>query len=286
MTTPTQSAPEQTVLGGDLPLRRIGYGGMRLSDAAAWLPLADRTAATTLLRRAADLGVNFFDGADAYALGAVDELIAEALYPYQDDVVVASKVGFVRAGVQEWTLLGRPDYLRQQAELGLRRLRKDTIDLLYLHRIDPAVDLADQIGALKQLQDEGKVRHIGLCEVTVDELQQAQQIAPIASVQSSYNLAARDHDPVVDYAAENGIVFVPFFPIGTGSLAGAESPVAAVADEVGATLAQTALAWLLKRSTTILPIPGTSSVAHLEENVGALKVALSDDQFERLSKVS
>ncbi|NGO14013.1 oxidoreductase [Streptomyces sp. HC44] len=279
-------------LGGDLQVRRIGYGAMRLtgapgerggSTAPIWTAPTDRAGAVALLREAVELGVNLFDTADAYALGANEELLAEALHPYRDGIVVATKAGVVRPGPAEWVTHGHPAYLRQQAELSLRRLRTDRVDLLQLHRIDPEYPLADQIGALKQLQDEGKVRHIGLSEVTVEELRAASEIAPIASVQNMYNLADRGHDPVVDHTAERGIAFLPFFPIAMGGHAGDDSPVAAVAGELGATPSQTALAWLLHRSPNIIPIPGTSSLAHLAENVGALEVTLSETQFARLS---
>ncbi|MET9428599.1 MULTISPECIES: aldo/keto reductase [unclassified Streptomyces] len=280
-------------LGGDLPVRRLGYGAMRLADAPGgpagaeariWEAPADRAAAVRLLRTAAESGVELFDTADAYALGANEELLAEALQPYREGVAVATKVGVVRPSPTEWVPLGHPAYLRQQAELSLRRLRTDRIDLLYLHRIDPEVPLADQVGALKRLQEEGKVRHIGLSEVSVEQLKEAEEVAPVAAVQNLYNLAARDHEAVVDHTAERGIAFVPFFPIAMGDHAGPGSPVAAVAAELGATPAQTALAWLLHRAPHIVPIPGTTSVGHLRENLAALDVALTEEQFRRLDR--
>ncbi|MFF4416252.1 aldo/keto reductase [Streptosporangium sp. NPDC001559] len=281
-------------LGGDLEVRRIGYGAMRLADgpdkpaeawaAPIWTAPADRAAALAVLRRAVELGVGIVDTADAYALGANEELVAEALHPYSEEVAIATKIGVVRPSPAEWIPLGNPAYLRQQAELSLRRLRVERIDLLQLHRIDPNVPLADQIGALRQLREEGKVRHIGLSEVTVEQLREASEITPIAAVQNMYNLVTRQHDEVVDYAAEHGIAFLPFFPIAMGGHAGQDSPVAAVAREVGATPSQTALAWLLHRSPTVIPIPGTTSVGHLEENVAALEVSLSREQFELLSE--
>ncbi|MGR6921669.1 aldo/keto reductase [[Actinomadura] parvosata] len=285
---------ESFVIGGDLPVSRIGYGAMRLADgpepapsateAHIWRPPSDRAAAVALLRRAVELGVDLFDTADAYALGANEELIAEALHPYEGSVTVATKVGVVRPSPTEWVTHGHPAYLRQQAELALRRLRVERIDLLQLHRIDPEYPLEDQLGALKRLKDEGKVRHIGLSEVGVDELRRASEITPIASVQNLYNLSTREHDPVVDYAAEHGIAFLPWFPFAAGSHAGAGSPLAEVAAEIGVTPAQASLAWLLHRSPTVIPIPGTSSVGHLEENMRALSIKLTDDQFERLSR--
>ncbi|MEU4722626.1 aldo/keto reductase [Nonomuraea dietziae] len=273
-------------IGGDLPVRRIGFGAMRLADSDIWHGPADREGALTVLRRAVELGVNLVDTSDAYSLGANEELIAEALHPYADDLVIATKAGVARPSPAEWVPLGRPEYLKQQAELSLRRLRLDRIDLLFLHRVDPQVPLADQIGALEELRKEGKIRHIGLSEVNVGQLEEASRLAPIAAVQNLYNLATREHEDVVDHAEKEGIAFVPFFPIATGDHARAEGPLAEVASEVGATPAQVALAWLLRRSPTMVPIPGTTSVAHLEENVGALTVALTDAQYDRLSTLT
>ncbi|MFD8696416.1 aldo/keto reductase [Kitasatospora purpeofusca] len=281
-------------IGSDLTVHRIGYGTMRLADtpdikpadAVIWRAPTPRSAALDVLRAAVEHGVQLVDTADSYALGGGEELVAEALHPYAPGVVVATKIGVTRPSPSEWIPVGHPAYLRQQAELSLRRLRVERIDLLQLHRIDPAVPLADQIGALKQLQDEGKVRHIGLSEVTVDELRQALEIAPIASVQNWYNLAARQHEPVVDFTAEHGIAFLPFFPIAVGGHAGAGGPVSEVAREVGATPAQTALAWLLHRSPNIVPIPGTTSAKHLVENLGAAAVELSDEQYARLDGIA
>ncbi|MFD8206362.1 aldo/keto reductase [Streptomyces sp. NPDC059695] len=297
MTNNTNPAADPTIfqLGGDLPVRRVGYGTMRLADgpgdpsgpeARIWSPPADRAAAVSLLRTAAEAGVTLFDTADAYALGAGEELLAEALHPYGDGVAVATKVGVVRPSPTEWVPLGHPAYLRQQAELSLRRLRTERIDLLYLHRLDGDVPVAEQVGALRRLQEEGKVRHIGLSEVTVAQLEEAEEVAPIAAVQNLYNLAARDHEDVVEHTAGRGIAFVPFFPVAMGGHAGPDGPVARVAREVGATPSQTALAWLLHRAPHLLPIPGTTSAAHLVENLGALDVSLSEEQFARLSRAA
>ncbi|MHA4815663.1 aldo/keto reductase [Streptomyces aculeolatus] len=278
-------------LGGDMPVGRIGYGTMRLTDhpgippseAVIWEPPRDRAGAVAVLRRAVELGVGLVDTADSYALGAVEEIVAEALYPYADGVVVATKAGLARPGPGKWVPLGRPEYLRQQAELSLRRLRTDCIDLFQLHRVDPGVPLADQVGALRELQEEGKVRHIGLSEVDVDQVREARGIAEIASVQNLYNLAMRQHEAVVDYTAAEGIAFLPYFPMAVGELAAPGVPVAEVAAELGATTAQTALAWLLRRARNVLPIPGTTSLGHLAENVAAQDLTMSDDQFARLS---
>ncbi|MFE6780073.1 aldo/keto reductase [Streptomyces sp. NPDC057702] len=288
--TTSQFSPVFRV-GGDLEVSRVGYGAMRLADAPdapggmaapIWTAPTDRAAAITLLRTAVDLGVNLIDTADAYALGAGEEVIAEALHPRRDDLVVATKVGVVRPSPTEWVTLGHPAYLRQQAELSLRRLRTDRIDLLYLHRVDPNVPLAEQVGALARLREEGKVRHVGLSEVTVAQVEEAERTTPIAAVQNMYNLATRDHEEVLTHTAAKGIAFVPFFPVATGTHARQDGPLAEVAARLGATPAQTALAWLLHRAPHVLPIPGTRSVAHLTENVEALGLRLTEDQFHRV----
>lgn len=278
------------LLGGDLPVRRIGLGTMRFSDhpgarrgatAPVWAAPTDREALLRLIRDAVDKGVNFFDTADAYALGAGEELVAEALTGAPDDVVVATKVGVLRPSPEAWVPLGHPDYLRQQVELSLRRLGRETIDLLYLHRIDENYPIADQVGALAEAVAEGKVRHLGLSEATVSQLEAALEVAPVAAVQNLYNLAARDHDQVVDRTAELGIAFVPFFPLSfdTTEVAGLEQ----VANALGATAGQVALAWLLHRSPHVVPIPGTTSTAHLDENLAALDLVLSADDLAVLS---
>jgi pyridoxine 4-dehydrogenase len=292
MNTTTTAPARIFPIGGDLPVTRIGLGTMRLTNASArhrpaaeaqiWNAEQDRSATIAFLRAAVGLGVDLLDTADAYGLGDGESQIAEALAPYPPGLVVATKVGVVRPGPAEWVSLGHPAYLRQQAELSLRRLRVERIDLLQLHRVDPAVPLEDQVGALAQLQAEGKVRHIGLSEVTAEQLTAALAVAPIAAVQNLYNLAERASDPVVDLAAERGIAFIPYFPVAMGAHAGPGSPVSEVAREVGATPARVALAWLLHRSPTVVPIPGTSSLEHLRENLGALDVALSPDQLARL----
>lgn len=261
------------VLGGDLPVHRLGFGAMRL-------PEADPPAAHALARRAVELGVTFIDTADSYSLGRNEELLAEALHPYPDDVVIATKAGQCHPG-DEWIPLGRPEYLRQQAELSLRRLRVERIDLFQLHRVDPTVPLADQIGALRQLQDEGKVRHVGLSEVSVDQIVEAGRITPIVSVQNRYNLVDRRSESVLTHCEQHGIAFLPWLPIAPSVRPG--SPVAEVARRLGATPAQVALAWLLRRSKVMLPIPGTSSRHHLEENIGALDVDLPDEDFDQLT---
>lgn len=283
-------------LGGDLTVRRIGYGAMRLTGApedrrgltgTIWRTArgrSDRGELIAQLRRAVELGIDLIDTADAYALGDSEELIAEALHPYEGSVTVVTKVGNVRPSPTEWVPLGHPAYLRQQAELSLRRLRVERLDLLQLHRVDPEYPLADQIGALKQLQDEGKVRHIGLSEVTVEQIEEASRIAPISSVQNLYNLSNRASEAVVDHTAAHGIAFLPYFPVSLDD--DHAGPLAAVAAEVGATPSQTALAWLLHRSPTVIPIPGTASPEHLAENAAALDVRLTAEQFATLSELA
>jgi pyridoxine 4-dehydrogenase len=263
------------VLGGDLPVHRLGFGAMRL-------PEGDPAAAHALARRAVELGVNFIDTADSYDLGRNEELLAEALHPYPDGVVVATKAGHCHPH-DEWIPLGRPEYLRQQAELSLRRLRVARIDLFQLHRIDPTVALADQIGALRQLQDEGKVRHVGLSEVSVEQIVEAGRITPIVSVQNRYNLVDRRSESVLVHCERHGIAFLPWLPIAPSVRS--DSPVTEVARRLGATPAQVALAWLLRRSEVMLPIPGTSARHHLEENVGAVDLDLPDDDFNRLDRL-
>ncbi len=270
-------------LGGDLTVNRLGYGAMRLTGEGIWGEPVDRDNALAVLRRVVELGINFIDTADSYGPHVNEELIREALHPYPDDLVIATKAGLVRTGPGEWHTLGKPVYLRQALETSLRRLGVDRIDLFQLHRIDPEVPLEDQIGELKKLQEEGKIRHIGLSEVGVAELRAAREIAPIASVQNRYNLAGREHEAVLDYAAEQGIAFIPFFPVAAGELGRPGGVLDAAAKDHGATTAQLALAWLLRRSPVVLPIPGTSSLAHLEENTAARAIELTDEEFEKLS---
>ncbi|WP_422747828.1 aldo/keto reductase [Mycobacterium sp. WMMD1722] len=271
-------------LGGDLTVARLGFGAMRLTGKGVWGPPADRDECLRVLRRAVELGVNFIDTADSYGPYVSEDLIREALHPYGDGLVIATKAGLLRTGPDEWTPLGFPAYLRQECEMSLRRLGVDTIDLFQLHRIDDKFPAEDQIGELAALQQEGKIRHIGLSEVSVDQLVAAQRTATIVSVQNMYNVGARGSEPLVDKAAEEGIAFIPWFPLAAGPLAAPDGPLQRIAADHHATPSQLALAWLLKRSPTMLPIPGTSSVAHLEENVAAAQITLSDDEFETLSR--
>ena len=270
-------------IGGEHVVNRLGYGAMQLTGPGVWGDPADPAEAVRVLRRAVELGVNFFDTADSYGPFVSERLIKEALHPYTDDVVIATKGGLTRHGPGIWMPVGRPEYLRQQAELSLRHLGLDRIDLYQLHRIDPQVPLADQIGELALLQNEGKIGHIGLSEVSVDQLQQASKMATIASVQNLYNLADRSAQDVLDFCEQAGIAFIPWFPLATGKLAAAGGPLDAAAKQHGASPSQLALAWLLKRSPVMLPIPGTSSVAHLEDNIAAATIELTDTEFDELT---
>jgi aryl-alcohol dehydrogenase-like predicted oxidoreductase len=271
-------------LGGDLTVNRLGFGAMRLTGKGVWGPPADPDECVRVLRRAVELGVNFIDTADSYGPYVSEELIRHALHPYPDGLVIATKAGLLRTGPDEWTPLGFPAYLRQQCETSLRRLGVDTIDLFQLHRIDSKFPAEDQAGELHTLQQEGKIRHIGLSEVSVEQLDAAQQVATIVSVQNMYNVSTRTAEALVDKVTADGIGFIPWFPLAAGPLAAPGGPLQRIADDHHATPSQLALAWLLKRSPVMLPIPGTSSVAHLEENVAAAQITLSDDEFETLSR--
>jgi|SRR5580658_4529768 pyridoxine 4-dehydrogenase len=270
------------LLGGDLPITRLGFGAMRITGPGIWGDPPDRAVAIALLRRAVELGVDFIDTADAYGPFVSEELIAEALHPY-DGVAIATKAGFVRPGPGRWYPVGLPAYLRQCVEMSLRRLRVDTIDLLQLHRIDPKVPTADQLGELDVLRREGKIARIGLSEVSVADINEARLTAPVVSVQNQYNLVDRKSEDVLEYCEREGLGFIPWNPVAVGRLAEPDSPVSKVARQAGHAPGQVSLAWLLRRSPVMLPIPGTGSVAHLEENVAAAGVELTDDQFADLS---
>jgi aryl-alcohol dehydrogenase-like predicted oxidoreductase len=273
-------------IGGDLTVHRLGYGAMQLPGPGVWGEPADRDGALRVVRAAVEQGVDFIDTADSYGPLVSEQIIAEALHPYPENLVIGTKAGFTRQGPGVWTVVGHPAYLTQQVELSLRHLKLERIDLIQLHRIDPAVPLADQLGAFKDLQDQGKVRHIGLSEVTVDELKAAREIVDIVSVQNLYNLTNRKSQDVLDYATAENIAFIPWFPIATGDLAAPDSPVADIAAELGATPSQVALAWLLQKSPVVLPIPGTKSVEHLTENLGAAAVTLSAEDMARLDALA
>jgi pyridoxine 4-dehydrogenase len=273
------------LIGGDLPVTRLGFGAMRITGRGIWGDPADRATAIAVLRRAVELGVDFIDTADSYGPCVSEELIAEALYPYRG-VTIATKGGLVRTGPDQWHPVGRPAYLRQCVELSLRRLRLETIELYQLHRIDPEVPLADQLGELDLLRREGKIARIGLSEVSVAQTAEARLTAPIVSVQNLYNLANRQSEDVVDYCEREGLAFIPWFPIATGELARAGGKLAVLARQAGCTPAQLALAWLLRRSPVMLPIPGTGSPEHLAENVAAAGLELTDGQFEALTELA
>ncbi len=273
-------------LGGELPVYRLGFGAMRITGPGVWGEPRDRDECIRVLQRTLDLGVNFIDTADSYGPYISEALIRTALYPYPGDLVIATKAGLVRTGPNQWIPLGRPEYLRQEVEMSLRRLGKERIDLLQLHRVDPQVPLADQLGVLVDMQHEGKIRYIGLSNVTVEQVRAAQKITQFVSVQNRYNLADRSSEDVLELCEKENYAFIPWFPIATGRLAQPGGPLDSLAHQLGATRAQLALAWLLRRSPVMLPIPGTSSVAHLEENVGAALIKLSDEQFEELGKAA
>ncbi|WBQ02794.1 aldo/keto reductase [Kribbella sp. CA-293567] len=283
MTEAVAAASGEFTIGGDLTVRRLGYGTMQLPGPGVWGDSRDPGEAVRVLRRAVELGVNFIDTADAYGPFTADLLLKKALHPYADDLVIATKAGFTRQGPGAWSPVGRPAYLRQAVELSLRHLGLERIDLLQLHRIDPEVPVADQVGELAALQSEGKIRHIGLSQVSVGEIEEAAKTATIVSVQNLYNLSQRNDEDVLAYAEQQNLAFIPWFPLATGELAKPGGPLDAIAKEHEAGPSQLALAWLLKRSPNILPIPGTSSVGHLEDNVAAAKLELTDDEFTRLT---
>lgn len=282
--SPSAAASGTRTIGGDLTVTRLGYGAMRITGRGIWGPPADPDNAVAVLRRAVDLGVDFIDTADSYGPAVSEDLIRTALHPY-DGVTIATKGGMVRTGPDEWHPLGRPEYLRQCVEMSLRRLAVDRIDLYQLHRIDPQVPVADQLGVLGELRSEGKIRHVGLSAVTVAQLEQARNLLPIVSVQNAYNVASRGDDRVVDYCEQEGLAFLPYFPMAVGDLAVSDGPLATAAKEVGATPGQVALAWLLQRSPAIVPIPGTSSLTHLAENVAASAVSLTADLVRALAEL-
>ena len=271
------------LLGGDLRVHRLGFGGMRITGEGVWGPPRDRKEVIAVLRRAVELDVNLIDTAEAYGPHVSEELIAEALHPYPRGLVIATKGGFDRPGPGKWEPNGRPERLREELEGSLRRLRLQRIDLYQLHRIDSGVPEERQFEALLQFQREGKVRHIGLSEASVEQIERARRFFPVASVQNRYNLADRTWEPVLEHCQRENIGFIPWFPLQTGKLAKSGGALAQIAKKHNATPAQIALAWLLRRSSVMLPIPGTSRVKHLEENVAAAGIELSDEEFEALA---
>lgn len=274
---------EATITIGDKTLSRMAFGAMRLADPRIWGQPADREHSIRLARRAVELGVTHIDTADTYGLGTVEDILREALHPYPDHLLIGTKIGQVQPRPGEWVPIGHPAFLRHQCEMSLRRLGVDRIDLMYLHRVDPAVPFADQVGTLTELQREGKIGHIGLSEVSVAQIGEALVTGPIAAVQNIYNLTNRQWGEVVDFCTRERIPFMPWFPVMNGALAQPDHVVGEIAAETGATATQIALAWLLARSDMMCPIPGTSSLAHLEENVAAASVRLTAEQVSRLN---
>jgi pyridoxine 4-dehydrogenase len=268
-------------LGGDLTIHRLGFGAMRITGDGIWGEPKDPAEAKHVLQRLGDLGVNFIDTADSYGPEVSERLIGETLYPYPKDLVIATKGGLTRQGPNQWAPVGRPEYLIQQLEMSLRRLRVERIDLYQLHRIDPKVPVEESLGALKNLQTAGKIRHIGLSEVSVDELERAQKTVRIVSVQNRYNISDRQSEDVLKHCQQNQIAFIPWAPVASGRLARPGSPLESVAKKHSASLGQLSIAWLLHRSPVMLPIPGTSSVKHLEENVGAAGLTLSEGEWSQ-----
>jgi pyridoxine 4-dehydrogenase len=273
-------------IGGDLPVHRLGFGAMRLTGPEVWGEPKDPAAMHRVLRKVLDLGINLIDTADSYGPEVSERLIAEALYPYPKGLLIATKGGLTRSGPGKWAPVGRPEYLQQCVEMSLRRLKIDCIDLYQLHRIDPKVPAAETLGALKKLKDAGKIRHIGLSEVTVDEIIHARKIVPIVSVQNHYNIAEQKAAKVVDYCEEHGLGFIPWFPLAGGEMTRAGGPLDKFAKQHGATVSQLSLAWLLHRSPVILPIPGTASVDHLVENVGAAGLSLSEADWAEVAEAA
>ncbi len=269
-------------LGGDLTVHRLGFGAMRIVGKGIWGPPADPENARAVLRRAVELGVDFIDTADSYGPFISEDLIREALSPY-DGVVVATKGGLTRYAPDQWEQVARPEYLRQCVEMSLRRLDVERIDLWQLHRIDAQVPLEDSLGAIKEMQDQGKIRHVGLSQVSVEEIEQARKVVDVVSVQNLFNLADRSSEDVLDHCAREGIAFIPWFPVASGSLAKPGGVLDVISKETGYAPAQLALAWLLRRSPVMLPIPGTGSLEHLEENCAAGTVELTDEQYDALT---
>jgi pyridoxine 4-dehydrogenase len=272
-------------LGGDRTVTRLGYGSMQLTGKGVWGDPRDPDEAIRVLRRAVELGVDFIDTADSYGPFTAELLIHRALHPYPENLTIATKAGLTRTGPGQWHPVGRPEYLRQQCELSLRHLGLERIELFQLHRIDPAVPLAEQVGELAALRDEGKIGHIGLSEVDVDQLEQARKVTAIASVQNLFNLADRRAEPLLDHCERANIGFIPWFPLATGDLARGDGKLKKTAERLDASPSEIALAWLLRRSPVMLPIPGTSSIGHLEENMAAAELDLSDQDMEELGRL-
>jgi len=285
MTTTTAVSAKASgtfAIGGDLPVNRLGYGAMRITGDGIWGEPKDRENAKKVLRRAVELGVNFIDTADSYGPAVSERLIGEALAPYAKGVVIATKGGLTRQGPNQWLPVGRPEYLIQEVEMSLRYLKTERIDLWQLHRIDPRVPVEESLGAIKKLQEQGKIRHVGLSEVKPHEIDQARKIVDIVSVQNQYNIGDRQHEDVLAYCTKHKLAFIPWFPVAAGKLAKPGGKLDATAKKYGATVSQLSLAWLLHHSPVMLPIPGTSSIEHLEENIAAAGVDLTDAEWKEI----
>jgi aryl-alcohol dehydrogenase-like predicted oxidoreductase len=281
---PTSAAVSGQFTIGDIPVNRLGFGAMRVTGSGVWGPPADRAEALRTLRRLPELGVDFIDTADSYGPAVSEELIREALHPYHG-LLIATKGGLTRSGPDQWTPSGRPDYLRQCVHGSLKRLGVERIDLWQLHRIDPTVPQREQFEVMREMQKEGLIRHVGLSEVDIDEIEAARKVLPIVTVQNRYNLVDRSSEAVLDHCSAHGIGFIPWYPLAAGDLARPGSELDTIARRRGVSTSQVALAWVLQRSSVMLPIPGTGKVAHLEENVGAADVSLSDDEFQTLDRL-
>ena len=271
---------------GDLAVHRLGYGAMRITGDGIWGPPPDHDEAIRVLKATLDLGINLIDTADSYGPHVSEELIAEALYPYPDELLIATKGGLERTGPNQWPRNGRPEHLREACEGSLKRLRRERIDVYQLHMPDPEVPYEESVGALKELQDEGKIRHIGVCNVDLDQLATARSIVDVVSVQNRFNLVDRAAEDVLELCERDGLPFLPWFPLAAGQLAEPGGPVDEIARAHDATPGQVALAWLLRRSPVIAPIPGTRSAEHLAEDVGAVRVALTDDEVATLDRAA
>lgn len=285
MGTLTDKGSGTFTIGGDLTVNRLGYGAMRITGEGVWGEPKDADEARKVLRRAVELGVNFIDTADSYGPEVSERLIGEALHPYPAGVVIATKGGLTRQGPNKWLPVGRPEYLTQQVHLSLRRLKLERIDLYQLHRIDPKVPVEESLGALRNLQKAGLIRHIGLSEVSPEEIERARKAVDIVSVQNRYNLTDRGHEKTLQYCEHHNVAFIPWFPIAAGKLAQPGGVLDHAAKQHNVTLSQLSLAWLLHRSRVMLPIPGTSSVAHLEENVAAASLRLSDADWSAIDQL-
>jgi aryl-alcohol dehydrogenase-like predicted oxidoreductase len=281
----TKFLDDTFLIGGDLKVRRFGFGAMRITGPGIWGPPKNRNEALAVLRRTLELGINFIDTADSYGPHISEELIAEALFPYPKELVIATKGGLTRSGPDQWSPNGHPTYLRSALEGSLKRLRLDHIDLYQLHRIDPKIPAEESLGVLSDMQNEGKIRHIGLSEVNAEQLEKARKMIKVVTIQNLYNLTNRSWEKMIDLCQQEQIGFIPWFPLATGQLAKPGSKLDKIAHQLNASPSQVALAWLLRRSPVILPIPGTGSVDHLEENFKGTEIELTDDQFAALDSL-